>query len=1136
MLASFLLTSTFINVNAQRDTLFWFAAPEVSSGQGDSPVYLRFTTYSDPATVTISQPANGGFSPITLSISANDADSVDLTPFLSDIESSAPDIIDDNGLKISSTSEITAVYELNSPGNKETFSLKGSKGLGTNFYTPFQKSWDQSATIPASASSIDIVASEDGTTVLITPRADVVGHTRSITYSVTLNEGETYSARDLNPAADTSLAGSIVASNKPISVTCFSGALSHAGCNSSVGDQITSSDYAGKDFIVHKGNSSDEKIYILATQNATSISIHNASGTTSTLINWSETYVHELSDTINYIETSKPVYLLHVAGSGCNLGGAQVPNLFCAGRYNSAFTRSSSDSLYLILYVRQGFENDFTLNGNASLIPGSAFSVVPGTGGEFVVASILLDISDVAVNSYNEVSNSSDVFGMAVLNGEHTKGSKYAYLSEFNSYPFVSAGTDAVICGNSSLSLNGIVGGGSVTGYWSGTGFGTFEFDQDSLINTYFPSPLDTIISPIELILTSTGPCPVKKDTIELTVTPAPIVNASADQTVCANNAQVILDGSVTGGSTTGGWTSLGTGTFLPDTTTLNGIYIPSSADTLAGSVTLVLTATNVGTCNVVQDTMIVTITGAPTVDAGADTVSVCSNNPDVSLSGSVSGPTTSGKWTTSGSGLFVPNNVLLSTTYQPSSSDVNVGHITLYLESTNNGTCTTAKDSIVIEFTPSPVVEAGANIISCANESEVSLSGMVSGPTSTGGWTGGLGVFSSDTNDLNAIYTPTASEVSSGSLILTLESTNNLTCASESDFVQIDFVSPPFANFNFTEVCQDDITEFIDFSLPGYGSITNWQWDYDDGSSSVSPDDTHTYATSGSYDVELIVTTNVGCSDTIIKTVNVWELPSAGFNYATSCTGNQVTINFTDNSTSANDVINYWFYDFGGQGSSATQNPSQLFIGDGNFEITQIVSTVNGCVDSIEQFINIPPRPVAGFFYNTSNGMNIGAEFNFIDTSSYAVDYFWDFGDGGFSSSQDSYNVYFENGSYTVTQYVTGPLGCEDSTSTVILINTVTTEINTLIPNAISPNGDGKNDVWKLEFLNLLYPNATVEIYNRWGQQIFYSEGYSTPWDGRYQGELVPDGTYYYVISLNDPNEPEPFKGSVLVLKSVNN
>ena len=115
--------------------------------------------------------------------------------------------------------------------------------------------------------------------------------------------------------------------------------------------------------------------------------------------------------------------------------------------------------------------------------------------------------------------------------------------------------------------------------------------------------------------------------------------------------------------------------------------------------------------------------------------------------------------------------------------------------------------------------------------------------------------------------------------------------------------------------------------------------------------------------------------------------------------------------------------------------------------------------------------------------------------------------------------------------------MGCTDSTSEIIVINTVTNEINTLIPNAISPNGDFKNDVWKLEFIDLLYPNARVEIFNEWGQLIFESDGYDDPWDGTYAGEFVPDGTYYYIINLNDSGDPEQdiYKGTLLVLKSRN-
>lgn len=1126
-----MLLALVSRVSAQVDTLFWFAAPDVSSAIGETPIYLRFLTQDQPADVEVSLPANGAFTPITISIPSNSVDSINLSAFIAMIESPSANTVNTNGIKITATAKINAIYEVRTSTGKSVFSLKGLKGIGTDFYTPFQNFYNTSAISPATNASFEIVATEDNTTVLITPRSPITGHAVNTSFSITLDEGETYSARDTDATGVQSLAGSIVSSNKPIAVTVFEGALANLGCNSAAGDQITTSAYAGNDFIIQKSNLTGEKVFILATQNGTSITLSN-SGTSTTLINWGETKMFDITENINHIKASKPVYVMHMSGNGCSVGLAQVPNLLCAGTYSSVFSRSSSDSLGVFLYVRSGFENLFELNGNPSLINPANFQVVPGTNGDFVAGTFYFNITDVPVNSFNKITNTGDVFGLGVVAGEDGLGSSYAYYSEFNSYPFVNAGEDDTICGNADLTVNGFVGGGSVTGYWSGTGFGSFSDPTSTLINTYIPSPLDTLVSPIELILTSTGPCPVQRDTLVLEVTPAPIVNANANQTVCANNAIVTLNGSVSGGATEGKWSTLGSGTFSPNDSTLNASYIPSSADTAAGTVTLVLTSSDGGTCANESDTMTISITNAPIVDAGAITVSVCKNNANVSISGTVSGSSSTGKWTTSGNGIFTPNNLSLNASYQPTNSDITAGSIYLYLESTANGNCSKAKDSIQVIFTNAPVVNAGINITACTNEASVDLTGVVSGPTTTGEWSGGLGVYDLSNTDLNASYTPTSTEISNGGLVLTLTSTNNSGCNAVSDNVQISFVAPPFANFNANNICLGGTTQFEDFSLSGFGAISDWDWDFDNSQTSTSADNAIDYTAPGVYDVSLIVTTNVGCSDTIIKQVEVFELPTADFDYNINCNGSQLTIDFNDQSSVVNDNITNWFYDFGGQGSQSAENPTQLFVGSGNFVVTEIVTTSNGCIDSIVKIINLPARPDAGFYYNSSNGQNIGASFEFIDTSYNSVTYLWDFGDGNTSNSQDPTNVYFENGIYTVTQYVTSSIGCGDSASVLININTVTDKINTLIPNAISPNGDGKNDVWKLEFINLLYPEATVAVYNRWGQELFYSEGYPYPWNGTFKGERVPDGTYFYVIDLND-GKSEPFKGTLLILKN---
>lgn len=1118
----------------QKDTLFWFAAPEVSASIGDSPIYLRMMSYSSPASITVSMPANGGFTPINVNLAAYSLDSINLTPYLAQIEIPAGNSVSNTGLKVESDSLISVIYELKATSNKELFSLKGNKALGTNFYTPFQKFWDNGVTAPASFSSIDIVATEDNTTVLITPRTAVTGHAQDVTYAITLNTGQTYSARDMDVNASTSLAGSIVSSDKQIALTLFSGALSESGCLSAVGDQITSADYAGRDFIVHKGTGGNDRMYVMATQNGTNLTITN-SGTVSTVINWGETYEVALSDVFNYVSANKPVYVWHVSGYGCELSGTQVPNLYCSGTYETAFTRTTSDSLGLILYTRTGFEDDFTLNGSAALIPPGAFSDVPGTGGDFKVATIYFNTVDVPVNSYNLVDNSGDIFGMGVMNGNSGSGSSYTYLSEFNSYPFVDAGSHDTICANTTLSLNGLVGGGDVTGVWSTTGFGAFSSANDVLLNGYVPSPLDSIISPIKLILTSTGNCPVKKDTLILGIEPAPIVSASADQTVCENNAVIALSGSVSGGSTTGMWSTVGgTGTFAPDNTTLDADYVPSVADIAGGSLELVLTSTNFGSCLAERDTMEITFTTSATVDAGADTIYTCQNNPNANLSGSVSGVTTTGKWISSGTGVFSPDNLTLNATYQPSPQDVGGGSVWLYLESTSNGDCIPVRDSLHLIFTPSPAVDAGTNTIACNNDAEVILAGNVSGGATTGVWSGGSGTYTPSNTELNATYVPSAGELTAGNVFLTLTSTNNNGCLAVNDVVQINYVAPPFANFNYTEECLYEGAVFTDFSLPGYGNISGWEWDFGDASTSTSQNNSHFYSAAGTYDVQLVVTSTVGCTDTISNQVEAYEIPVAGFTFASDCPNNQIVVDFTDQSSTVSDAINYWHYDFGGQGTQLVQNPSQTFNPNATYTITQIVGTVNGCYDTISQVLSVPSVPVASFGYSSSNGLNIGAIFDFVDNSTNATSYLWDLGDNSTTTEQNPTNTYFANGSYTVILYVTGALGCTDSTFQEITINTVTTEIVQLIPNAISPNNDNKNDVWKLEFLDILFPNAHVEVFNEWGQKIFESDGYDIPWDGKYNNELVPDGTYYYVIDLKDAgDETDIYKGTILVLKS---
>ena len=112
----------------------------------------------------------------------------------------------------------------------------------------------------------------------------------------------------------------------------------------------------------------------------------------------------------------------------------------------------------------------------------------------------------------------------------------------------------------------------------------------------------------------------------------------------------------------------------------------------------------------------------------------------------------------------------------------------------------------------------------------------------------------------------------------------------------------------------------------------------------------------------------------------------------------------------------------------------------------------------------------------------------------------------------------------YTVT--VSNAAGCKASDTVTVF---VLPGINP--PSGFTPNGDGTNDYWVLPFAPD-FPNIEVEVYNRWGELLFHSDGYNTPWDGTYNGKPVPVGTYYYIINLNDSRFPKAMTGSVTIMR----
>ncbi|MFN3402719.1 MAG: gliding motility-associated C-terminal domain-containing protein [Cytophagaceae bacterium] len=419
-------------------------------------------------------------------------------------------------------------------------------------------------------------------------------------------------------------------------------------------------------------------------------------------------------------------------------------------------------------------------------------SVTAATGGQWSGGGGTFSPSDVTLNVTYTPSAAEIAAGRATLiltttgNGSCPPARDTVVINILPS-PIVNAGPDITVCANNNtVLLNGSVlnaGGGTWTG-----GAGTFSPSRDALNATYIPTSNEALAGSVALTLTSTnnGPCLPVSDEIIVNITPAPVVDAGPDQTICANRPQLVLNGTVTV-ATGGRWTG-GTGTFSPNANVLNATYTPSLSEINAGTVTLRLTSTGNGQCNPVFDIMQVTITPAPVVNAGPD-LTVCANNPSIQITGSVT-IATGGQWS-GGKGTFAPSASALTITYTPSAEEIAVGKATLILTSTGNGNCNPVSDEMVITITPAPVVNAGPDISICANNAVASLSGNVT--IATGGqWVGGNGTFSPGRNNLSTQYTPTATEIINRSVTLTLISTGNGNCLPVSDEILINITDAP--------------------------------------------------------------------------------------------------------------------------------------------------------------------------------------------------------------------------------------------------------------------------------------------------------------------------------------------------------
>jgi gliding motility-associated-like protein len=355
--------------------------------------------------------------------------------------------------------------------------------------------------------------------------------------------------------------------------------------------------------------------------------------------------------------------------------------------------------------------------------------------------------------------------------------------------------------------------------------------------------------------------------------------------------------------------------------------------------------------------------------------------------------------------------------------------------------------------------------------------------------------------------------------------------CVSEESSIEIKSVEEfPVAGFDIVvrNKCEDDQFFEIVNKATGYNNI---KWDLVGGATELNLPATGVgtarYLTDGIKKITQTLTTKNGCEVVLTKEILVGTkppIPTITSNKQKFCLGDiiKLSVPFEEGR------IYQWTGPDNFQGTGAS-----VEIAVDNFEkggIYQVTVLFNDCISnpaSIE-FPAITKTPIARFtnnpqfLYKFSPPLTV----TFNNHSLYADFYTWDFGDGEVSEETSPKHTFTKEGTYRITLTATSKNNCA---TTITSNDLVLSNYSLLIPNAFSPNGDGVNDEFTVNVVNL--QKYQLQVFNRNGSLVFSTYDIFENWKGTYKNAPAPVGAYYYVITGTDVDNKQVKKTGQLTI-----
>lgn len=575
--------------------------------------------------------------------------------------------------------------------------------------------------------------------------------------------------------------------------------------------------------------------------------------------------------------------------------------------------------------------------------------------------------------------------------------------------------------------------------------------------------------------------CSYRSTEIAMIIAPLPIAAASSNTAVCENTTLELF---ATGGMNyewegPNGFTSSNQNPILDHVSLLaNGTYT--------------VTVTNADGCTATASTDVV-ILSAPTATASSNSP-ICLNE-DVSLSatGGISyeweGPNA---YSSSEPNPILTNPSLLYN-----------GTYTVTVTG-NNGCTSSASTTIIIHDLPTATASNNSPVCYAANV-QLSSNGGISYT-----WSHDNGFSSTEQNPV----LENVEEMDSGIYTVTITDGNG--CTSTANTEVIIFPEILEVASNNSPVC---LGETVYLQVTGNPDWT-YEWFSASNGGFTSTEQNPSFDAAEIYDsgtYTVTVTDGNACVGIFSTVVLVSDFPVVETT-ATSpvCEFANVQINTTNDEN--------WDYEWYGPNNfmDTISNPLLETVTEaheGYYEVT--VTNATGCESYDTIFVEIHDDLMAMSYGDTliqenesaAIGMSDGIEFTWNPSESLDC-----------SDCQEVIATPEETTNYQVI--IMDEYGCLDTFSILVQVKEAD---GLVVPNAITPNGDGKNDTWVIPWLDQ-FPNNSIVILNRWGNEVFFDKPYENNFDGKFNGKELPPGTYYYILLLGE--DSKPFKGPLTIIR----